>query len=284
MKRTFVTFATDNYMELAKVLHESIVTFSNYDLKIYTPNDIYINSSDLKNYRCKILTCLKAIEDGYDEIVWIDTDCVVTNNIDKIWFEGWRIEDYPLLPKHRFFNYHLWVGNRPTYNDPNFMSLAKSKVGVVNDFEDIYLQGCFILFNKNCKSFFDEVLLYYENYDSTYFQFGDESILNCLIWKRNGGNLGSIFLCSSYFHPDCIEEFISIKDRNEFVKLFNKSIFSKGFGYGFWEDHNNSDRTLDFPFPIIENNFENILFLHGTKDPILHKHYIDLMIKKRLKL
>jgi hypothetical protein len=54
MKRTFVTFATDNYMELAKVLHESIVAFSNYDLKIYTPNDIYINSSDLKNYRCKM--------------------------------------------------------------------------------------------------------------------------------------------------------------------------------------------------------------------------------------
>ena len=103
MKRTFVTFATDNYMELAKVLHESIVAFSNYDLKIYTPNDIYINSSDLKNYRCKILTCLKAIEDGYDQIVWVDTDCIVTNNIDKIWFEGWRIQDYPLLSKHRFF-------------------------------------------------------------------------------------------------------------------------------------------------------------------------------------
>ena len=154
MKRTFVTFATDNYMELAKVLQESIVAFSDYDLKIYTPNDIYINSSDLKNYRCKILTCLKAIEDGYDEIIWIDTDCVVTNNIDKIWFESWRIEDYPLLSKHRFFNYHLWVNNRPTYNNPDFMRLAKDKVGIVNDFEDIYLKACFILFNNNCKSFF----------------------------------------------------------------------------------------------------------------------------------
>ena len=284
MKRTFVTFATDNYMELAKVLQESIVAFSDYDLKIYTPNDIYINSSDLKNYRCKILTCLKAIEDGYDEIIWIDTDCVVTNNIDKIWFESWRIEDYPLLSKHRFFNYHLWVNNRPTYNNPDFMRLAKDKVGIVNDFEDIYLQACFIFFNKNCKSFFEEVLSYYENYDGSCFSFGDESILNCLIWKRNGSNLGSIFLCSSYFHPDCIEEFISMKDINDFVKLFNKQIYSKGFGFGNWKDHNNCDRDSDFSFPIIENNFENILFLHGTKDPKLHKYYIDLMIKNRLKL
>ena len=113
MKQTFITFSYGYQNdELCKILQKSISTFSNNQLKIYTVDDFdfnynYENPNFWKSgygYVMKIETCLKALKE-FDQIVWLDTDIVVNERIDTIWEKFDSLDDYPLLPRHRFYNY-----------------------------------------------------------------------------------------------------------------------------------------------------------------------------------
>jgi len=83
MKKAFVTFtAGDQYTKLTNLLKESIETFSNKPLIIFTPEDFELeflpqNWKSGYIYIYKILSCLKALEE-FDEVVWLDSDCLVT--------------------------------------------------------------------------------------------------------------------------------------------------------------------------------------------------------------
>ena len=93
MRRTYITF-THGYEndELTKILKKSIDEFSEYELKIFTSKDFdfsyeYDNPTFWKNgngFVMKIHSCIKSLEE-YDEVVWLDTDIVVTEKVDKIW-------------------------------------------------------------------------------------------------------------------------------------------------------------------------------------------------------
>jgi hypothetical protein len=259
IKRSFITF-TDGELNdsLTDVLNRSISNFSSHSLKVYRKEDFDVSydtsdpnfwSSGL-GYVYKILSCLKALEE-YDEVVWIDTDCVVTNYIDKIWFESWRIDSYPLLPKYRF---HLFDGSKK--EDPFwFLKKGKERIGS-NKFENrqFYSQACFMFFDKSCKGFFEETLSNFEDYDKESFPNGDESIINCLFLKYGfNDSLGDIFLCSEFFGYSLID-FISIKERDQFMNFVHKPLY---------------------------NTFENILFLHGNKSPIVASDLLDAIIYHR---
>lgn len=239
-RRTFITFSHGELNDgLCKKLHESLLTYSEYDLKIYRPSDFDrnydINNKDFwqsgLGYVYKILSCIESLK-IYDEVVWLDTDIIVTNYIDKIWFESFRIESYPLLPRERFNNIEgenlggdVWKSN------------PLLKVGTTRQF---YSQACCMLFNRNCLEFFYETLNYFDEFDSIRFPFGDESIINYLLWHRDlTNNLGNIFLCSYFFHTNLV--------------MYISSINRENFKFS----HNYTYKT---------NNFENILFLHGCKN------------------
>ena len=255
-KRTFVTFSEGEINnQLTEILKESIHLFSNYDLIVYKKNDFELdyNTDDPEfwksgnGYIYKVLSCIKSLEE-YDEVVWIDTDCIVTNYIDKIWFEGYRVKDYPLLPQYRFNNmkgfdiYNELINCVPTYN--------------LNTNRKFYSQACFIFFNKSCLEFFKEVLSYFDKFDSTKFPMGDESIINHLLWWKynKSDNLGNIFLCSFYFHLNLIS-YISNTNREE---------------YNIHNEYN-----------YIENNFSEVLFFHGQKNPYIHKTLLDSLKQHR---
>ncbi len=274
MKRTFVTFAVGEiYEKLSKVLESSINSFSEYKLIIYKPEDFDIeykpelwDGPRSINFSYKILSCLKALE-NYDEVVWLDNDCVVTYNIDKIW--NYKVENYPLLPKHRFYNFEVWPHAKVNHRDPNLLKIAKEKIGVDSDFDNIYLQACCMLFNKNCKSFLDEIMYYYKDYDSSIYPFGDETIINLLIWKNKYKlNLGDVFLCSYYFSSNKINEFINLKKSDDYPKIFDR------------QSYNNNECVLSCRLGLINNNFDNILFLHGSKSESLHNSFLINMINK----
>jgi hypothetical protein len=281
MKRTFVTFAVGEiYEKLSKVLKSSIDSFSEYGLIIYTPDDFDIeynselwNGPRSINFSYKILSCLKALE-TYDEVVWLDNDCVVTYNIDKIWNN--KIEKIPLLPRHRFYNFERWPHDKVNYRDSNLLIKAKEKVGLNNDFENNYLQACCMLFNKDCKDFFDEVMYYYQDYDSSIFPFGDETIINLLIWKNNyKPNLGDVSLCSYYFSPYKIDEFINLKNADDYPKLFDLNYI--GFPNNNQQENQYANHNR---LGLIENNFEDILFFHGSKSYELHNSFLTKMINR----
>ena len=282
MSRTFITFAVgEQYEKLSEILKESVELNSKYDLIIYKPEDFNIEykpESWMPGYIFiyKVLSCLKALE-TYDEIVWLDNDCLVTKNIDKIWER--KIDNYPLLPKHRFYNFEKWPHSKTDYCDPNFLKEGKQKVGLIDsNFNNLYLQACCMFFNKNCKNFFSEVLSYYENYDNVEFPHGDETIINLLIWKnKHLDNLGDVFLCSHYFSPYIIKGFIKSKDSEEYSRLFDISFRVDGVDEdGFILNHGLSLASHN-RIGLIKNNFDNLLFIHGSKQLEIHNQYLKIM-------
>jgi hypothetical protein len=207
----------------------------------------------------------------------LDNDCLVTKNIDKIWER--KIDNYPLLPKHRFYNFETWPHGKTDYCDSNFLKEGKQKVGLVDsDFNNLYLQACCMFFNKDCESFFKEVLNYYSDYNDVEFPHGDETIINLLIWKNKySNNLGDVFLCTHYFSPYLIEGFIKSKDSEEYKRLFDISLRTDGVDEdGFILSHGFSLARHN-RIGLIENNFDNLLFFHGSKRLDIHNKYLSLM-------
>lgn len=253
MKRTFITFSHGPENDaLVEVLQKSLSEFSQYSLRIYRKEDFeedYGIDSDPsfwssgKGYVYKILSCLKAIEE-YDEAVWIDTDCVATSYIDKIWFESWRISEYPLLPRARFylFGMDLTFNDRIAPVDTHaFLGKGKDKIGVqTTEARNFYSQACFMYFDRSCLKFFEEVISLFSDFDREAFSAGDESIINCLLWRdRRPDNLGDIFICSKFFGFHSAE-IASMKTRDQFMK---------------------------FRYAPATDAFENIMFYHGSKIP-----------------
>jgi hypothetical protein len=263
MKKTYITFSYGyENDELTKILKKSINEFSEYDLKIYTPADFsfdyeYDNPQFWKSgygFIMKIHSCLKSLTE-FDEVVWLDTDIVATEKIDKIWEYQTELEDYPLLTKSRFANYK----NNPTKQDPN---LLLSHIKNLCDYFDVknydvnelvYLQACAMLFDKKSTTFFETVLEYFSNFDSPRLPNGDESIINGLLWKdKKNKNLGNIFLCSYFFHGN-LSKVIEINDKESYLGLFD--------------------------LEILENNFDKLLFFHGTKSLGVADKLFSLLVK-----
>lgn len=279
--RTFITFAAgETYEKLSEVLKESIETFSQYPLIIYKPEDFDIkwepeNWQPAYVFIYKVLSCLKALE-TYDEVVWLDNDCLPTYNIDKVW--DYKVDNYPLLPTERFNNFHIWPNDKPNYHDINFLGEAKIRIGVTEtDFNNSYLQACCMVFNKDCSNFFKEVLHHYQDFNSNVYHFGDESIINCMLWRDKSPNsLGDVFLCSYYFSPYIIEMALRAKTAEEYNNIFdinhrvndNEDTYILSHGWSLAR-HNR--------IGLINNNFDNFLFLHGSKSAELHNNYLNVL-------
>jgi hypothetical protein len=269
MKRTFITFSSGyENDELSKILNKSIDTFSKYNLKIYRTEDFdfnyeYDNPEFWKSgygYIMKIHSCLKALTE-YDEVVWLDTDIVVTERIDDIWHNFNDIENYPLLPKSRFSNYE----KNPTGQDPdiliahiqsicNFLEITNKKAENLN-----YLQACAMVFDKKSLKFFNEVLSLYDKFVTQKSLNNDEGLMNGLMWRNEyTKNLGNIFLCSFYFHGN-LRKFIKLENKKDYSNLFDVKP--------------------------IENNFDKILFFHGTKSLGVADKLFSLLLnhKKEMK-
>jgi hypothetical protein len=251
VKRSFITFAEgDSNEELASILQQSLSEFSQYGLKIYNKNDFEDQGMDSnpefwqsgKGYVYKILSCIKAL-DEFDEVVWIDTDCVTTSYIDKIWFESWRLNGYPLLPRYRFYLFGRDIINNTEIVSVSgtFLGRGKEKIGVkTTEKRNFYSQACFMLFDNSCKQFFKETLSLFSEFDKYAFPNGDETIINCLLWRDElTDNLGDVFICSNFFGYHS-SEIASMKTRDQFMK---------------------------FRYTPINDVFENILFYHGSKIP-----------------
>jgi hypothetical protein len=284
-KRAFITFAVgDDYIRLSQVLKKSIESFSEYPIKSFGVEDFDLEyRPDLWKpgyiYIYKVLSCIKALEE-YDEVVWLDNDCLATDNIDKIW--DMDIEGYPLLSKHRFQNFDVWPHFKTDYSDPSIMVEGKVRVGVSGEFDNSYLQACCMFFDRGCLEFFKEVIGYFEDYDNVYFPYGDESIINLIRWRDNlSKDLGDVFLCSYYFSPYFLDEFIKSTDSGMYQDLFDISKRLEGVNEDGIILAHGASLARHNRVGLIRNNFEDILFFHGSKSTELHDRYLSLMIEHR---
>lgn len=268
MKRTFITFADGgSNEELAGILSQSISEFSQYGLKTYNrthfDEDYGIDTdpefwTSGKGFVYKILSCIKALEE-FDEVAWIDSDCVATSYIDKIWFESWRLDGYPLLPRARFYLFGRDISRNNmeigSVEGPGFLGKGKDKLGVLTtEGRSFYSQACFMFFDRSCLPFFREALSMFSEFDREAFPNGDETIINCMLWRdRLTDNLGDIFICSHFFGYHSAE-IASMKTRDQFKK---------------------------FRYPPENDTFENILFYHGSKIPDVGRLILETLRETR---
>jgi len=114
MKIGFVTFCTENYVEIMNNLIESVLLFSKYDIIVYSLNFEYKHESnrvkikriDLTNLNYFNICKMKlhaTIDCNLDVGLILDCDMIVTNQIDNIFDENLNKvmnSEFPLFAKH----------------------------------------------------------------------------------------------------------------------------------------------------------------------------------------
>jgi autotransporter strand-loop-strand O-heptosyltransferase len=132
MKRTFITHTTENYEDITINLVESIKKYSKYPIVVYTidynaskkllskcdciridcnlpivsekdfvleKGNSYVKRETLRTFltlSSKIDSLIHASENGFDEWVYLDSDCVANYNVDDLFTYVQRVGDYPL--------------------------------------------------------------------------------------------------------------------------------------------------------------------------------------------
>ena len=288
MKKQFITFSEGvEYNELCSVLKDSINEFSRHDLTIYTAKDFNIPWQPKEWQRgyifiFKILSCLKALEE-YDEIVWLDTDIVVTSKIDKIW--NYTNQDFPLLPRYRFYNFINWPHSKKGLFN---LKLVGELLGKYDNYD--YVQACCMKFDKKSKAFFEESLSYFDNFQSKKFPMGDETIINYLLRQKNiNQNLGDIFLCSHHFDYYHIYKFFDLKegDLQSYQDLFNPLLTpQEEKNRKMFNSKGEELKTIYWKLNRLGlvNCSNEILFLHGSKNVKKHRDYLEHQAKNKSNL
>jgi hypothetical protein len=191
-------------------------------------NDLIKNDWDKTMYSCFLKASIVADSletDLIDEFLYLDVDTFPTRYIDSAFLAGQeKATDYPILSRY------LWElmiygekGNPHTehgYDEKKTLEwwLIK-KLGLDNGGykRDWYRSSCFFYYNKDSKPFWEEarkILTDKEMFRDQNEFFGDESIINVLLWKykhteyfdnmraihiENGDQLNSIDKIDDFF-------------------------------------------------------------------------------------
>lgn len=214
----FITHTTENYLDTTKGLIQSLLEFSNKPIVLFTVNfntDIfknnnrvftvrydtekyikdpkfieedgnqYIDRSDDSIYNIltlKPFIILKAFEIGINEGIYLDGDMVARYNVDDLFDNIKKINNYPLVTRGVF----SLMGYNGEYDIEKYLM---EYLNVKNRGDD-YVQTNTIAFNKNCKEFIEE---WRNTCDDDYIRsnwkkmapYHEETIINVLFWKYN---------------------------------------------------------------------------------------------------
>jgi len=212
-KTAFITGGDQNFMPLIKTCVESLNKYSDIPVIVYgfdctvpfsfsnmvskMGNQLEIDSHskygrDTSLYYGKVKACLSAINDyEYENYIWLDGDCIVTQNIDSLLNYTNSIKQYPLCMRYRDEYMLHWRDidgkRKEALHGEEVGNILKLKRN--NNFT--VATGLF-MFNSNSKMFFEEVLSINKTLietDSTNFiddmALAEERLFNALFWKYN---------------------------------------------------------------------------------------------------
>lgn len=224
--RCYVLFCDQKYYQYMKNVLTLLDEFSEYKVLAYTvnflPTDHFKNVTfkrvnddnlfeyqttgknylikdnwDKNMYMCfnKINIIIESLKTGFDEFVYLDVDTFPTQNINDIFEIARKGLDYPILP--RYEHEIMIYGDRGNpivedgYDETKTLEWwLIEKLGLIGKYERThYRQSCFFYYNKKCKSFWEECCKIISNDEIFKNQnefFGDESIINVLLWERSG--------------------------------------------------------------------------------------------------
>ena len=240
-KRCFVTHCDEPYVPILQGLLKSHELFSNIPLVVYTINfdyDIKQNNvitirydADLDNsptkhehYEFGVEGKIKAMmlkpsiiqncfDIGIEEICYIDSDVIMNNNIDTLFYNIKRIDNYPLLPEAQFRR--MKFNEIITDESISFEEMKIPKENVV-----WYRQTNSMLVTQNCKQFIedwsklcvDAVSWGWFDDEETikkYVPFHEETLINYLLWSKQYDDR----LPQSFFNPhnlDSVKHFLEV--------------------------------------------------------------------------
>lgn len=272
----WVAHFSENYETLIPFLIESIKKYSNRRCIFYTINydsnlvfktqfesDQFIfrridipfgkidsngRSSQIMNSKPLILK--DAIDNfNFENYVHIDTDIYLTVNADDISKYFSQVENYPLINSH--IHDTVWLRNivpNEEWSDP--VPILLKEMGITGPAVYPRRKCNIIVFNKNCRWFFEEQM-------TLYYELGKKEIPGVLaIFDEDNANA----LLTKYNFPKClplvdIEDSYDI-DMEKFTNL-NHPFHMTGIS----------------PNVRLPQNYNDVLFFHNFKQP---EHYIQI--------
>lgn len=184
----FVVNKDKNYLGMATIAIESVLLFGKYPVEIFgigfdyksnISSNLMVNRIEINDpeSRREIILCKeRAIMQSQFEVgVYLDVDTISTRGITKIFDYQDRIGNIPLCPIH--CESSTVISNLKARKVMQKMEIQESQP---------YVHADVILFNKECKEFFNDVIemskFVVKNRIGT---FGvDECLVNLNLWKR----------------------------------------------------------------------------------------------------
>lgn len=285
-KAYLIIVRTQKYIDHAKSLIELLNSYSKYPVILYYANgeinydydnliiqpfDVCNELTSIENFEinnkyntltkpAQLLNCIDCYD--LDSVILLDSDILVTPNIDRIFDYECFIENYPIFIKYPW-NY-ININGFPLINE-HAMELMNNPTRSMYD-----VCTCMCILNKNCKEFLkiwselcsNEKLInfyFYENKD-LYFKYNDEHIANGLLWKYRAtkqlpSNLTHVISSRSI-------EFVFNEYKKENIQLqFHDSL--PNTHYEIPSDFLDSTGG----FSVFPKNEEDLWGFHGVKDP-----------------
>lgn len=184
MNEGYVTFTDNNpkYLSLLDTLIESVLHFSDKKIEVFSINFEYTHSSDRvinkkinlvdKNFGNICYSKLYAsINSEFEYGIQLDSDFIITKDMDKLFIETKKIELTPLGSLHP--------------DDPNNQENIMNYLGVTKKSQP-YVHATY-LFANSCKPFLEECYKLSQELNSKNIKpiNYDETILNVMLWKYN---------------------------------------------------------------------------------------------------
>lgn len=187
-----ITNNQSKYLYLLDIAIDSILTFTDKKLEIHGINFDYVPINkrilskriNLKTESFDSICSAKYIailNSQFSHGIYLDSDMIVTKDINNLFSPIYKIESMPLLPLH--------PTDEQSFNELMRFFNIKRKT-------QPYLHADLILFNGSCKHFFENCLKMCNRaiYSGVSLYAGDESVINILFW---------IYGAKKHFLPLC---------------------------------------------------------------------------------
>ena len=272
--RAIITHTTQNYEDIIVNLAKSIKKYSKYPLIVYTidydattslnglaickrinlnlptasesdfqekDGNMYVNRATYRTYAAlsaKVEAMIQATEDGVQEWLYLDGDCVANHNVDDLFDYTDQIEDYPLATTGPH-EYVMMVKNGQLVGNPFIDDKANGRdntkclewplmdmFGLQPDQRSSYRTTNILLANQNCLGFLKEwrdtknALPKMVDLNK-YLPFHEETLYNVMVWKRNDKSLPMVYINVS--SADVVRDFFTTDQeaglKTEFYRL-----------------------------------------------------------------
>ena len=224
-QKVWLISVTEDYFDKAKYLIKSLNQFSKYKVLLYTINfetdfecdnliKRYLNIPNITNdlskktpqdkfifMSARLKAIVDAIDNGWEEIVFLDSDMIANENVDELFDEMMNVTNAPILVEG-YYQYNLYRKNGVCYGNPfteidgqqlcdNKKALEyplQKRLGLHEDDRTHNRQAGVMIFNKNCRKFFTDCIdiAFDKNIIENWEQIApwhDETIMNVMLWK-----------------------------------------------------------------------------------------------------